>query len=252
MMATYAQAKQTPLVEPDQLDRYRISGGKIIELLQQMSKQHSIITAYFDAGRRFLLTTLIAILPDQHSLVFDYGPDAAATKRALLTRRLLCTVQLDGVSVRFTADQLEEAKYQGEAALVATLPAIAYYIQRRDNIRLRIPPLSPATCTLPLGGGKMLTLPLADISRSGLSLISHSDQLASLVMNKLHGCRLTLPEFGELDVDLQIRNHCHDYLYTHEKVERYGALFLHLSDDNERLLQRYITKLQMAALTEEM
>jgi c-di-GMP-binding flagellar brake protein YcgR len=250
-MASYTQAIQTPLEEPDQLNNYRISGEEVVRLLQQLSQAGTIITAYFDAGRHYMFTSIIGQVEEQGMVVLDSGPDEAIARRALLAGRLLCTARHEGIMVRFTLDNLTVAKYRGLPAIAAPVPTTAYHLQRRACIRANTPTVVPATCCIPLEEGSPLSLPLADISCSGLTLIDRSESFSPELQQIYEGCLLTLPEFGTLTVDLQIRSRRPHYLYTHEQTLRLGAQFLHLSEADRLFLQRYVTKLQITAIQQE-
>lgn len=244
-MPDYDQAEQTQLTEPDKLEQYLITGQQVVQLLRHMAEKTTIITAYFDGGRHFMLSAVVGVLQDRNLVVLDIGPDEATTQRALNAGRLLCTARIDGVTVRFSLEGLSSAKYQGHQSIAAPLPQSAYRFQRREFYRATTPTVVPATCRIPLGEGEPATLIIADISCGGVGVIDKEGRLTTEVMAEHAGALLSLPDFGELRVDLQVRSHSSHIQRNNERVQRYGMQFLRLSMSDNVFLQRYVTKLQM-------
>lgn len=247
----YERAELAPLNEPEQLEPYQIQGAQVLELLHQLRDDNTILTAYFDGGLHHILSAVIAVLPEQGLLVLDYGPNEATAQRALLANRLICTARIDGVSLRFTVEGLTAAKYEGRPAISTPLPAMAYRFQRRVFFRVRTPTAEPATCRIPLQDGSDYTMSLSDVSCGGIGLLDKAERFGAQMLQEYQNCLLTLPNFGELTVTLQMRNRGHYFLRTNEKVNRFGMQFVQLPESDNLFLQRYITKLQMLAKSDD-
>lgn len=244
-MPLYDLTQQTPLTEAVQLEQYQIDAVQVVQLLRNLNSESAVVTAYFDGGRHFMLTSVMGVLRSSGLVVLDYGPDAGIAERALAAGRLICAARLDGVTVRFTLESITSAKYEGRQAIAAPLPQSAYRFQRRNLIRVKTPTAIPATCQIPLLDGGSCTLPLYDISCGGIGVVDTEGRFTGELLREFSACRLSLPELGELCVDLQVRGRYHHHQPGSANLYRYGMQFMHLTTSDTVFLQRYITRLQM-------
>jgi c-di-GMP-binding flagellar brake protein YcgR len=244
-MPDYTQAETTALGAVSESDRYVLhSQAEIRSQLLNLAKKPDIITAYFDDGRSFILTAVLGIVRERNLVVLDVGPDDATTRRAIAARKLVCSTRNNGIPIRFSCENMQSAKYQGKPAIAAPIPTSLYRQQRREFFRVQTPRINAPTCEIPLEEGGRLTLKVADLSVGGLCLIDQDEVFQTNILEHYNGCILTLPEYGELTVDLQIRNKALFYSGNAQPVPRYGAAFENLSNSDSLYLQRYIYQLQ--------
>ena len=243
-MPDYQNAEQTDLSAIEDHERFLLrSPGEIRTELVNLTKKPDIITAYFNNGKEFILTAVLGVLSDRKLLVLDVGPDRATTQRAIEADRLVCTTRSMGVPVKFICQGLQSAKYQGQPAIAAVLPDNLYRQQRREYFRVSVPKVQSPSLELRLESGENFLLKVLDLSVGGLSVTDLDNNFRPELQDEFSGCRLSLPEFGELNVNIQIRNQG-KYHRGSEVLSRYGAAFIGLGLNDNLQLQRYLYHLQ--------
>ena len=243
-MPDYQNAEQTDISAIEDHERFLLrSAGEIRNELLNLGKKPDIITAYFNSGKEFILTAVLGVLADRQLLVLDVGPDDATTQRAIAADNLVCTTRSLGVPVKFRCQGLRAAKFQGQAAIAAAMPDNIYRQQRREYFRVSVPRIQSPNLDVPLGEGRFHSLKVLDLSIGGLSISDPEGQFYPAILDEFQGCRLSLPEFGELEVNIQIRNQGR-YHRGNEVLSRFGAAFVGLSMSDNLHLQRYLDHLQ--------
>lgn len=251
-MPDYTNAQKTAIDSIEDHDRYLLhSEGEIRAQLLKLAKKPDIITAYFSGGGNFILTAVLGVVKERNLVVLDVGPDDETTRKAIAANKLVCTTKNMGVPVKFTVENLKSAKYQGMPAIAAPLPQSLYRLQRREFFRVQVPRINAPTCEIPLDEGKnSVTLKIIDLSVGGLCMLAPEDQFRSGMREIYENCLITLPDFGELTVDLEIRNQGTFFTNKNEAIPRIGAAFINLTMQDNLYLQRYIYQLQAVSPTE--
>ncbi|MCW8918249.1 MAG: flagellar brake protein [Gammaproteobacteria bacterium] len=245
-MPDYRNAQQLPLPELEGTDRFTLRNkSEIRAQLITLSRQPDIITAYFNEGKRYFLTAVLGVIDERGLLVLDVGPDEAITKLAIASGRLVCSTRHNGIPIRFSCENLQSARFQALPAIAASLPESLYRMQRREYFRVTTPRINGPRCEIPdpLGGEPFL-LTVTDICAGGQGLVDTSGRMVAEVMDRFEGCRILLPEHGEIRVNLMIRNCGTLTTASGELLARYGASFEGLSVSDNASLQRYIFQLQ--------
>ena len=67
-------------------------------MLRSLLEHSSLMTAYFNQGHDFLMTSLLKIAPDGNTVVIDVSSNSEMNKRALTSDRLICVANLDKVT----------------------------------------------------------------------------------------------------------------------------------------------------------
>lgn len=249
-MPDYHNAEQTEISAIEVHDRFLLrSPAEIRTELVNLAKKPDIITAYFNDGREFILTAVLGVLAERGLLVMDVGPDDTITRRAIASGKLVCTTRSMGVPVKFTCTGLQGAKFQGQQAIAAALPDNLYRQQRREYFRVMVPRIQSPTLQLTTADGKNFSLKVLDLSLGGLGITDQEDRFQPETLSEFGDCRLHLPEFGEMDVHIQIRNHGKYHTST-GSISRYGAAFVNLGMSGNLQLQRYLYHLQTIALAD--
>jgi c-di-GMP-binding flagellar brake protein YcgR len=251
-MPDYTNAEKTAIDSVEGQDRYLLhSEGEIRAQLLKLAKKPDIITAYYNHGKSFILTAVLGVVKERNLVVLDVGPDDSTTRKAIEANRLVCTTKNMGVPVKFTVENLQSAKYQGQQALAAPLPKNLYRLQRREFFRVPVPRINAPTCEIPLDEGKRpVTLKIVDLSVGGLCMLAPVDQFRPQMRDVYENCLIQLPEFGELTVDIEIRNQGTFFTNRNEAIPRVGAAFINLSMQHNLYLQRYIYHLQATSPTD--
>lgn len=251
-MPDYTNAEKTAIDSIEDHDRYLLrSEAEIRAQLLKLAKKPDIISAYFGGGSNFILTAVLGVVKERNLVVLDVGPDDETTRKAIAANRLVCTTKNMGVPVKFTVENLQSAKYQGKPAIAAPMPQSLYRLQRREFFRVQVPRINAPTCEIPLDGGtSSVTLKIVDLSVGGLCMLAPEDQFRPAMRDIYEGCLVQLPDFGELSVDIEIRNQGTFYTSKNETIPRIGAAFLNLTMQDNLYLQRYLYHLQAIAPNE--
>jgi c-di-GMP-binding flagellar brake protein YcgR len=201
-----------------------------------------LITVYFDQGRYFFLTSIIALQAKNTEIILDIGSDEKTNARALETDELICLTEIDKVKVQFRLGRLRRVEYQERPAFVSAVPDELLRLQRREFFRLATPVINPIRLSTTLGPeAQPVSLPLLDISGGGVGLMVSLD-LASLLEKGmiLENCKILLPSEELLVAKLCVRNM---FGVTNQGGLRYvrvGCEFVDLSMAHLAIVERYI------------
>jgi c-di-GMP-binding flagellar brake protein YcgR len=235
---------------PDDYGQYLLhSKAEIAAVLRSLIQRRSLISAYFDQGRSFLLTSLLKLDLEAGELVLDCGREEKVNRLALLAEQLLLTTTVDKVKVQFTLSKLSETQSGGLPAFSAALPDKILRLQRREYYRLSTPMTKPvkfvATIRRRDGSALLAEASLLDISGGGIGLMA-APSLAALLQRSdiLTDCKMTLPDEGLLVASLCIRNKLDVATRGGSRYVRVGCQFVALPGVRMTMLQRYITRVE--------
>jgi len=245
-MADQAGDKKTELFDGGDDERFLLtSKTAIANVLTDLSKRPDILTAYFNHGKEYILTAVLAVMPERNLLVLDYGADEKLNQRLLEYGRAVCVTKHDNISIKFGCNILQRAKFQERQALAASLPESLFRQQRREFFRVTLPVINAIKCHIPQPDQEPLVLNMTDISCGGVGLIDPSRRFAPEVGTLLQGCRVDLPEVGTLVFDLVVRNCFLQPQNDGSQVRRIGCAFAGLPLDKSAIIQRYIHRVQI-------
>lgn len=249
-----AEAEETPkrkttevILEPEAFSQYLLhSANEILFVLRSMVKDGSRITVYFNEGKDFLLTTVIAV--DEEGLVLDYGSSAEMNRRAEQAKKLFCVASHDRVRVQFLLRGVRQVDFEGSPAFRADLPDTLLRLQRREYYRLTTPVARPLKCQVPLswadGSQDALEINVVDISGGGLAVMAPPEGIAFEPGMEFPNCRVELPEVGIIAATLIVRNLFDITLRSGMVVKRAGCQFIDLPGPMLTLIQRYIIRVE--------
>lgn len=241
-------AAPSPLVhEPGEYDRFMLRNpAEMLPLLRSLCEHVAQITVFFNEGQDMLLTTLAEVAPDR--VILDHGPDAAMNRKALAADRLFCVTTLDKVRIQFILRGLVQVEHEGRPAFRAAPPNEVLRLQRREYYRLVTPIMNPLVCLMPLplpdGSTRRHAANVFDISCGGLGLAAPDEGLPFAVDMDFPGCRLDLPEIGEITGTLRVRSLFDIVMRSGARVRRAGCEFVGLPGTMATLIQRYIIKVE--------
>ncbi|MBU0752777.1 MAG: flagellar brake protein [Gammaproteobacteria bacterium] len=235
------------LLEPGDYSQYLLSTrNEILFVLRALLPDAARITVYFNEGRDFLLTTLVAI--EEDTIILDYGSDAAMNRKALEADKLFCATQLENVKIQFILRGLAEVDYEGRPAFRAAFPDTVLRLQRREFFRLTVPIARPLRCIVPYekddGSRGQLEVKVMDISGGGLAIMSPPDDIGFQAGTEFPNCRLELPEVGIIVATLRVCNLFELTLRNGSNVKRAGCQFKTMPGPMLTLVQRYIIKVE--------
>ena len=242
-----------PVFELEQSDDYSKyllhSKSEILAVLRTLIQKGSMITVYFDHGRSFLLTSIIALSDDNREFILDVGSDNAMNRKALLADKLIFTTVVDKVKVQFRLDKLSPTQSGSRPALLARIPDQLLRLQRREFFRLSTPVANPlklsTTITRPDASVVPLELPLMDISGGGVGLTVSTEQLELIKRDDtLSDCKIMLPDEGLLIATMRVRSLVEVTTRSGARFFRVGCEFINLPPARMTLIQRYITRVE--------
>lgn len=222
----------------------------VLFVLRSMIKRNCTATVYFDQGKSFFLTWILALTPDEKNLVLDPASDAGINRLALRAPRLTVTANLDSVKIQFQLKGLKEASHEGRPALIGPVPSELLRLQRREYFRLVPPVADPLHCHVPVRGSDGSSvhtqdLTLADISGGGLGLMVPSNSGEYFQPGTVFkDCRLQLPEENAMAVALKV---CSIFPVTTKSgytFLRAGCEFVGLTGARLTIILRYITRIE--------
>jgi c-di-GMP-binding flagellar brake protein YcgR len=222
------------------------SRNDVVKTLIELSKKPDLITASYNQGRDSIITTVVDVLQDRDLVIIEYGPDSDKNRKLLAAGSTTCLSKHNDIDIRFQLSGLRSAQYHGQHVFAAPIPETLMRLQRREFFRVHVPLENPLTCRIVHEKLGELELPLADISVGGLCLLDAEHYLANEKRERLEKCTLLFPNNGgELEVELEVRG---IFVYDKKKgkkVQRLGCVFIDLSPEQSRFIQRYITLLQI-------
>lgn len=228
----------------DEHAKYLVSSRQeIAQILRALSRQNEMVTAYFNHGNEFFLTSIVEVDSASGNLIVDCGSDEEANRRALAADKIVFVTNLDRIKIQFNTKALVQFNHQGRPAFRTRLPTSVLKLQRREYYRLVTPMRSPLHCTIPDLAGARHEVIVADISVGGVG-ISGLPQEAPLERGQLLAqCRILLPEEGTVMSTLEVRSLQQSTLRSGELVLRAGCLFVDIPAAHQAMIQRYIIRI---------
>ena len=235
------------LLDAEDYSQYLLySRSEILFILRAMIAQTAQVTVYFNQGRDFLLTAVIAARDD--GLILDYGSSMEMNRRAEAADKLFCVASLDRVRIQFILHGVRRIEFEGRPAFVAALPEALLRLQRREYFRLTTPVAHPLKCWIPVtradGTRDSMVVNVVDISGGGVAVVAPPEGVPFEPGMEFPNCRVELPEVGMLVATLAIKNRFEVTLRNGSHVTRSGCQFANLPGPMLTLVQRYIIKVE--------
>lgn len=218
---------------------------EILRTLRGLAQRNEMVSAFFNAGRDLLLTSVLEVDPEQNTVILDCGSNDAINQRILNADKIIFVTALDKVKVQFISHRMEATTFEGKPAFAVTLPEQVLQLQRREYYRLTTPILNPLKCAVTFKSGVVREFPIVDISAGGIGMIIGNTPDMQLTVGEVYpGCRINIPGIGVLELTLSIQSMFEVTLKNGSKSFRSGCQFNNLHPSMENLLQRYIIKLE--------
>ena len=235
-----------PIPDDEGKDYSLRSSREIQRVLQSLIDHKALITAYFNAGNDFLMTSVLEILEDDDEIVLDLSNNPEMNQRALSADHIICVSLLDKIKIQFVLEGVKPTQFENRAAFLADIPQSVLRLQRRESYRLTLPVLQPLNgiAQLQTNDDKVASIGMhiVDISGGGVGIVSRSNEVELAVGMLLENCRIELTGVGTLTVTLVVRSVFELVLKTGARQKRAGCEFLNISGQQDNLLQRYIIK----------
>lgn len=223
------------------------SRQEIVQVLRGVMKATELVTAYFDHGARFFITSIVAIQPESDALFLDCGVDTEINRRALEASRMVFVTSQDRVKVQFATGPMQQVDFGGRPAFRTHLPDVLLKLQRREYYRLVTPVRSPLMCVVPTPAGRVEAV-VTDISVGGVGLRGLPEGGAFGVGQRYPGCRIVLPDEGTLLAAIEVRSLQDLVQRSGAVVKRAGCRFVDISASQQAIIQRYIIRVDRERL----
>ena len=203
-----------------------------------------LLTAHFDRGSNFILTSIIGLDADREEVILDFGANEALNVRILNSDRIIFVTTHDKVKVQFNADRIEKTQFEGRGAFRIELPESLIKLQRREYYRVTTPIANPLKCIVPIEKDRKIGMVVVDISIGGIGVVIPQTETALEKGMTFHGCHLALPDIGNIVATLTIRSVFETTLRNGQPSKRAGCEFVDLSANMQSMIQRYIIKVE--------
>lgn len=218
---------------------------EIIRILRSLAQRNAMISAFFNAGKDSLLTSVLLVLPEQNKVMLDCNVNEEMNQRMLLADKIIFASSLDRIKIQFVAHHIERETFEARPAFSIPIPEQVLQLQRRDHFRLSVPVAQPVKCTLPVDHNLAYQLPIDDMSLGGLGVtIGELPDIQFEPGSIYPGCRIELPGTGVIEVSLRIQSISEVTLKNGKKSLRCGAQFINLHPSMESSIQRYLFRLE--------
>lgn len=221
------------------------SPAEISNILKTISARNTRSAIYFEQGKSFFLTMLLAVNND--GVWIDPAARSLDNQRLLESDEIIFVSSHNNTKVQFVANEARLAPYAERNALFVPLPQKLLRLQRRDYFRLAANPQHPLKCVIhpernPLHIKHEVSV--VDISIGGLSLICPEKELRFFPGNIYPNCEINLPEIGTLTATLEVKN-TFEIPGRHGKSNRRaGCVFVKPDRETTLPLQRYVSQMQ--------
>lgn len=231
--------------------RFLVHGKlEIVRILRNLALRNAMVSAFFNAGRESLLTSVLQVSPEQDLVILDSNLNEELNRHLLQADKIIFTSSLDQIKIQFVASSVARHTYEGKPAFSIALPLQLLQLQRRESFRLALPITRPVNCTLPLDKEHACQLPIGDMSMGGISVtIGHLPDIQFEPGSLYPGCRIELPGVGIVEVTLRIQSVREVTLKNGKKSIRCGCQFLNLHPAMESQIQRFLFRLERDSIT---
>jgi c-di-GMP-binding flagellar brake protein YcgR len=255
------------LASSTEQSKYAVRGrSEVTTILDSLCKSGAAVMAYIDhIGDDFILTSVVAVMPEQNLVLLDLGSNAEANKRALSATRIVCVTALDRIRIQMSVESLQAVRFEGNDVFGMSIPETLLRLQRRESYRVRTPRGDPPICII--AAAPALGLPdemdIVDISCGGVALALPAGAAEIETGTRFSRCRIALPELGkdtsfgalygstqslgrpegvEVIADLLVRG-TFDIRFANGAVHRrVGCEFIGMRERERALIQRYVNK----------
>lgn len=221
------------------------SRTEIQHLLQTICARRTRSALYYDAGKNFVLTMVLAV--NEKGIWIDPSASPSDNRRILNSSEIVFVSTHNQTKVQFAATAPWPVTYENSDAIFVPLPEKLLRLQRRDYFRLDALPLHPLKCVIKPAQNREHArheVTVTDISVGGLSLVCPEQEIEMTPGNIYPNCEIELPEIGTLTATIQVKN-IFDITSRNGKTNRRaGCEFVKPDSKTTMPLQRYVAQMQ--------
>jgi len=225
------------------LDPYKIrSRREIIGLLRALRESNQFVRMIFSDGSESVVTSVIEVHEAANLVLIDCARTNLQNQRIEESKNVSFESVLDRIRIFFSTDDLQLCEYDGRPAFCFAIPVSVIRLQRRQYYRVVTP-----RCHLQIpseSASMTVSVMIRNISASGLGIIDDKRLIDDTPGRVYEKCRLLLPGFAPIEVNLQMRNSEEIPGVGDKTMRRIGCLFVNADAVQIASVQRYITKLE--------
>jgi c-di-GMP-binding flagellar brake protein YcgR len=231
-------------------DPFLLTAPLEIRSILRTVRRHAALVRMYVKGNPDLsiMTTVLAFDEETGRVIVDCSPDNDLNQRLLKADHVIFDTQIDRININFTASGLQACTHDNLPALSFPLPPAIRRVQRREFYRVDIPMGEPASCTIPIvepgKAPRRAVVRMKDISAGGVALLDPENQLPHESGVTLNDVRITLPEVGEVTVDLVVLRVHTVVLPNKKEIIELACKFGEISNASLMLIQGYIGRLE--------
>ena len=218
------------------------SKTEIKYILNAVMQKNELLSAYFNHGSVFILTTILMVDNAHDEIILDYGANETLNRKLLDSANVIFVTTHEKVKVKFSVNQITKTSFNGRDAFRIKLPESLLKLQRREYYRVITSIFNPLKVTFVKADGTRIEASISDISLGGVGLMNLPSSTVSEPGTRFTGCRILLPEIGVVTASIEIRNVFDVTLRSGAKSRRFGCAFLDIPASMQALIQRYIIK----------
>jgi c-di-GMP-binding flagellar brake protein YcgR len=221
------------------------SRTEIAHVLRAVMLKNELVTAYFDHGHDFILTSIVEVDAGLGTVILDCGANEALNKKILGSEKIIFVTTQDRVKVQFVAGRIESVQHNKRDAFRIKLPPTLLKLQKREFYRLSTPVIKPIQCIIPTTQHGRVSVNIVDISIGGVGIVGYPPEIAFEAGQVYDGCRIDLPDIGTVTVSMEIKSTFEITLKIGSKTKRSGCEFTNIPSSMQAMIQRYIIKLEL-------
>ena len=217
--------------------------AEISLLLQRIHEAHALLSARLADDPSPYLTAIIGCDGARGELLLDELNPLRGHERFVAQGRLTAQCKLRGVEMSFDVQLKETIKSESGLLYRTALPAVVRYLQRRNAYRAPVPIQQGASLTLSAPGRNPIKALVCDISRTGIGARTAGPGLDE--GETWPDCEIALPDGASVRCAIELR-----YVGSHNtnNYVRIGGRFVELAPEHEKIIQRFVTKMERELL----
>jgi c-di-GMP-binding flagellar brake protein YcgR len=234
-----------PVADEHDASSFTVSWKKeIVYILRAVMAKTEMVSAYFNRGESFILTSIINVDPEGELVFLDLGANEEANEKIIKSEKIIFVTSHDRVKIQFVVHRIEKVRLDDREVFRIELPKSLIKLQRRDYYRVAMSAIKPLKCVVLMEGGTKIEMAVADISIGGVGVVLPPADVVIEPGMIFNGCNLILPEIGNIVAAMEIRNVFEGASGAGLKTQRAGCQFINLSPNMQSMIQRYIIKVQ--------
>jgi c-di-GMP-binding flagellar brake protein YcgR len=237
------------LLKADHYSPYLLHDRReILQVLKGLVQRRCLLSAYVDGTHESFLTSVLAISPDEQSVMLDPSRDEGLNDKAVASERTYCVTQLDNVKIQFAVSDVGRVPHEAHMVLQAPLPEVLLRLQRREYFRLPAPPSHALTCVIPIRtpDGKVTSYEarVLDISGGGVAVMVPPQGVEFSANMVFEDCRILLPDSEPIHAGLRVRNVFRVTNRNGVSMVRAGCEFIDMSPSAGSRIHRYVLNVE--------